>query len=184
MDRSVNVIAACLMLFAPAVGAVGMDSDTPPPPTPTTTECEDGSVWDVERATCLPIVESRLPDRPAALIATVRELAYAGRHDDALALLHRAPDGNDPMVLTYFGYVTRQMGDVQAGLAYYDRALQVAPDNHLARAYLGLAHLQLGRADHAQAQLAQIRARGGRGSWPEQVLARALQTGDASTYDY
>lgn len=172
-----------LALSAPA-WAIGTEDDTPPAPTPTTTVCADGMVWDVELAECVKIEDSRLPQTPDRLIANVRELAYAERHQDALSLLGRAPDQADTMVLTYYGYITRKTGDMAAGLAYYDRALAAAPDNLLARAYLGLAYLQTGQKTLAETQLAEIRARGGAGGWPEQVLAKALQDGNATRYDY
>ena len=178
-------LAACLsLLCASQLGAVGMEDTAPPAPTATTLECPDGTVWDVERAACVEIKESRLPQTPGALITVVRELAYANRFEDALNLLHRAPDQGDTMVLTYFGYVTRKTGDMARGLGYYDRALTVAPDNLLARAYLGLAYLQTGQTELANAQLAEIMARGGAGSWSERVLAQALIDGDATRYDY
>lgn len=172
-----------LALYAPA-WAIGTEDETPPAPTPTTTVCADGMVWDVELAECVTIEDSRLPVTPDRLIATVRELAYAERHQDALSLLGRAPDQADTMVLTYYGYITRKTGDMAAGLAYYDRALAAAPDNLLARAYLGLAYLQTGQRARAETQLAEIRLRGGAGGWPEQVLAKALQDGNATRYDY
>lgn len=184
MIRTLVIAAAFTLGHAPFAGAVGADDDAPPTPTPTTMECPEGKVWDVERAACVAIEESRLPDSPDDLIKTVRELAYAERLNDALALLQRATDQGDTMVLTYMGYVTRKRGDMAGGLAYYDRALSVAPENHLARAYLGLAYLQIGQTDQASLQLAEIRARGGNGGWPEQALARALSGGDAAAYDY
>lgn len=184
MIRPVFLATALVLAQMTPAGAVGSDDDAPPAPTPTTTECAEGLVWDTERATCVPIEQSLLPADPKALIATVRELAYAERLSDAMALLRRAPDQGDSMVLTYMGYITRKTGDMDRGLAHYDRALAMAPDNHLARAYLGLAYLQLGRTDEAALQLAEIRARGGRGGWPEQALARALTSGDATTHDY
>jgi tetratricopeptide (TPR) repeat protein len=184
MLRQIAVIASFSLVMTSQAGAVGMEDDTPPAPTPTTLVCEEGMVWDADTAACVAIVESRLPAAPDRLIATVRELAYAGRHPDALTLLRRAPDQGDSMVLTYFGYVTRKMGDMAGGLAYYDRALAVAPDNHLTRAYLGLALMQMGQSDQAEMQLAEIRTRGGAGGWAASVLETALRTGDASRYDY
>lgn len=164
--------------------AVGSDDDTPPTPTQTTTECPEGAVWDVETATCVTIEETGLVTDPAALTRTVRELAYAGRHVDALALLARAPDQDDSMVLTYMGFSTRSLGDMAAGMAYYDRALAADPDNLLARAYMGMAYLITGQTDRAAAQLSEIRARDGAGRWPEEALAAAIAQGAASGYDY
>lgn len=184
MLRAVMLSTGLSLAIVGAASAVGSDDDTPPTPTQTTTECADGAVWDVETATCVQIEETGLVTDPAALTRTVRELAYAGRHQDALALLARAPDQNDSMVLTYKGFSTRSLGDMATGMAYYDQALAADPDNLLARAYMGMAYLITGQPDRAQAQLTQIRARGGAGRWPEQALAAAIAQGGAVGYDY
>lgn len=164
--------------------AVGPDDDAPPAPTPTTTICPDGQVWDIDEALCVPIAEAGLVTEPGALIVTVRELASAGRHKDAIALLDRAPDQNDTMVQTYLGYAWRGMGQMARGLDHYARALAADPDNLLARSYLGMAHLLRGAPADAAAELAQIRARGGTGGWPERALAAAIAQGSPSGYDY
>ncbi|MHA7886500.1 tetratricopeptide repeat protein [Roseicyclus sp.] len=183
MIRKTLLTAGFAALLAPAALAVGPDDD-PPTPTETTTECAEGTVWDGETQACVAIEESAQATDPEALITTVRELAYAGRHGDALALLARAPDQGDTMVLTYMGYSTRSMGDMQTGLDHYDRALAADPDNLLARAYLGMARLQLGETGLAEVQLAEIRARGGVGRWPERALAAAIAQGSPAGYDY
>ena len=179
-------LAGLLMavMLAPAALAVGFGDDDPPTPTPTTTICPDGEVWDIDEALCVPIAETGLVTDPAALIGTARELAYAGRHSDVLALLARAPDPEDTMVLTYRGYSTRSLGYMQRGLALYDRALAADPDNLLARAYMGMAYLILGAPHRAEAQLAEIRARGGDGRWPERALAAAIAQGSPEGFDY
>ncbi|MDG3042732.1 tetratricopeptide repeat protein [Roseicyclus marinus] len=179
-----SVFCLVLSLVPSGLRAVGPEEESPPTPTPTTTICPEGQVWDVDEAACLPIIESGLIRDPAALVATARELAYAGRHGDALALLARAPDPADTMVLTYIGYSTRSLGYMSRGLAFYDRALAADPDNLLARSYLGMAYLILGSPDRAEGQLAEIRARGGDGSWPERALAEAIAGGTAEGFHY
>jgi tetratricopeptide (TPR) repeat protein len=183
MIRTPLMPAAFAALLALPVLAVGPDDD-PPTPTETTTQCDVGTVWDTDTQTCVPVRQSSHATDPDALLMTVRELAYAGRHVDALALLARAPDQADTMVLTYFGYSTRSLGDMERGLDYYDQALAADPDNLLARAYLGMARLQLRQPDLAEAQLAEIRARGGSGTWPDRALAAAVRQGSTSGYDY
>jgi tetratricopeptide (TPR) repeat protein len=183
MIRTTLIPAAFAALLALPALAVGPDDD-PPTPTETTTTCPEGTVWDGDTQGCVAIEESSSLSDPDALIATVRELAYAGRHADALALLARAPDPSDTMVLTYLGYSTRSLGDMDSGLAYYDRALAADPDNLLARAYLGMARLLLGETERAAVQLAEIRARGGAGRWPERALAAAIAQGSTTGYDY
>lgn len=172
------------IVWATAAWAVFPEEDGPPEPTPTTVICPEGTVWDVDEALCVTIAETGVVSDPAALIGTVRELAYAGRHGDALALLARAPDQDDTMILTYRGYSTRSLGYLQRGLALYDRALAVDPDNLLARSYLGMAYLILGATDRAEAQLTEIRARGGDGGWPERALAAAIAQGASQGFDY
>ena len=184
MNRRAGIFGCVLMLVPGIVLGVGPEDDGVPASSPTTTVCPEGTVWDIEEALCLPIAESGLVTDPEALIATARELAHAGRHGDALALLARAPDPEDTMVLTYIGYSTRSLGYMSRGLAFYDRALAVDPDNLLARSYLGMAYLILGSTDRAQGQLAEIRARGGVGSWPERALAEAIAQGAVDGFDY
>jgi tetratricopeptide (TPR) repeat protein len=169
--------------IAGAALAVGPE-DAPPAPTPTTTICPDGKVWDTREALCVPISESGLVTDPEGFIRTVRELAHAGRHADALALLARAPDPDDTMVLTYRGFSTRSLGYMRRGLDLYDRALAADPDNLLARSYMGMAYLIIGAPHRAEAQLAEIRARGGTGHWPERALAAAIAQGAVDGFDY
>ncbi|WP_439138761.1 tetratricopeptide repeat protein [Roseicyclus sp.] len=182
--RIFHIAAVMLVAAATMAAAVGLDDDAPPTPTPTTTICPDGQVWDIDAAECVPIDETGLVTDPARLIGTARELAYAGRHDDVLALLARASDQDDTMVQTYMGYSLRSMGDMAAGLDHYARALAADPDNLLARSYLGMAHLIAGKTQQAAVQLAEIRARGGAGRWPERALAAAIAQGTPAGYDY
>ena len=183
MIRIAMLTTGFALLLAPVALAVGPDDD-PPTPTETTTRCPEGSVWDADAEGCVAIEQSSQASDPAALIRTVRELAYAGRHGDALALLARAPDQTETMVLTYMGYSTRSLGNMTRGLDYYDRALAADPDNFLARAYLGMAYLQLAEPGLAEAQLREIRARGGTGGWPERALTAAIAQGSPAGYDY
>jgi Flp pilus assembly protein TadD len=184
MTRTLLLSTGLTLALAHAAMAVGNEDDDPPTPTRTTTYCAEGSVWDRAAQVCVPLEETGLVTDPEALIGTVRELAYAGRHADALALLARAPAQDDTMVLTYMGYSTRSLGDMAGGMAYYDRALAADADNLLVRAYMGMAWLIQGRPDEARGQLAEIRARGGAGGWPERALAAAIEQGSPAGYDY
>ncbi|MEM9757156.1 MAG: hypothetical protein AAF914_14230, partial [Pseudomonadota bacterium] len=64
----------------------------------------------------------------------------------------------------------------------YLAAIDANPDNLLVRSYMGQGLVTLGRVAEAQAQLVEIRMRGGAGTWPEESLAEALRTGQ--TYSY
>ena len=91
-------------------------------------------------------------------------------------------DQTDDRVLTYLGFTHRKMGNVDLGMRYYHKALAKNPDNLLARSYLGQGLIEAGDADAAVAQLREIIARGGKGSWSETSLRTALNTG--VTYSY
>lgn len=178
---TLRALATALLLIAPGLAfAAGGDDDTPPAPTPTTTQCPAGQIFDEDAATCIVIQDSRLDDD--TLYQTARELAYHGRLQDALAVLARMSDQNDSRVHTYLGFVHRHLGNTDLSMAHYHAALAADADNLLARSYLGLAHLAADQRMLARAQLQQIRARGGAGSWPEQALNAALNTGIVADY--
>ncbi len=169
---TIRLAAALLVATAlPAFAAGGLD-ETPPTPTPTTTECPEGQVFDTDQNECVVIQDSQLDDD--TLYRAARELAYADRLDDAVAVLALMSDQGDSRVLTYMGYTHRRMGRVQEGMDYYAAALTADPDNLLARAYLGMAHVLGDDPAAAWVQLAEIQTRGGRGTWPEQALQDAL----------
>jgi Flp pilus assembly protein TadD len=165
---------ALILCAAPAL-AVAPEDQSPPAPTPTTTTCAQGQVWDEDAGACTPIEQSALPED--VLRRTARELAYAGRSDDALRLLERsvAPDASEVLTITAFAH--GKAGEIAAALPLYASALRADPDNLLARAYLGLALIAAGREAEAADQLAEIRGRGGAGSWPDRALAEAIAAG-------
>ena len=173
------------LLLAVAVGlpgqalAVGPD-DSPPTPTETTMTCDEGFIWDGVIGRCVVIRESRLGDE--ALYEAARELAYAARYGDAIAALNQMSNQGDSHVLTMLGFTHRQAGRVALGLAYYDRAIDVDPDNLLARSYLGQAHVLAGRYNLARQELDQIRNRNGAGTWAETTLVQAIATGQTTDY--
>lgn len=112
----------------------------------------------------------------------VRELAWAGRPEDALIVLAARTKGKTDRVLTHIGFANRKAGRMDKGLAACARALALNPDNILCRSCPGQACVELGRIDLAEVQLAGIRARGGSGLWAETALQSAIQTGE--THDY
>jgi tetratricopeptide (TPR) repeat protein len=80
----------------------------------------------------------------------------SGQFVDALATLRLAKDQDDPRLLNESGFATRKLGDVEAALSFYRRALAKKPDYVFARAYMGEALLVQGDMDGAKAQLAEI----------------------------
>jgi tetratricopeptide (TPR) repeat protein len=178
----VRLIAAaatvCLLPFAAL--AAGSDDTEPPPATQTSTECVKGQVWDEATKSCVDAESGQLDDDTR--FRAVRELAWAGRPEDALIVLLAMTEGQTDRVLTYIGFANRKAGRMAEGLAAYDAALALNPDNLLCRSYLGQAYVEIGQIDLAQLQLDEIRARGGAGLWAETALQSAIQTGETHSY--
>ena len=175
-----TILPLVLMTTATTAFAVGSEDSTPPAPTPTTTACEEGQVWDEDTSTCVAIEQSSLDED--TLRRTARELAYADRSEDALALLamSEAPEASEVLTLTAFAH--GRAGDYDTALPIYTAALTADPDNLLARAYLGLALIAADRIGDAELQLREIRARGGYGAWPDRALSRGLAAGEPIGY--
>lgn len=168
------------MLALPVAGYAAGISSAPPATTKTTTECKGAQVFDEKTKTCVDARDSRLDDD--ARFDAARELAYRDRPRDALAVLSTMSEQDSDRVLTYLGFATRKSGDMEAAMAFYDRALKQNPDNLMARSYRGQAYILQGEATLASAELSQIRQRGGRGTWPEYALRAAIETGRFSGY--
>ncbi len=158
---------------APVLAAGG--SESTPPPTPTTQKCKKGEVWNKKEKKCIKAEAGVTSDD--ALYETARELAYAERYDEAIALLQMAADQNDPRILNYLGFSHRNAGRMEVGLGYYQEAIKRDPDYVLARSYMGQALLQNGDRVGASVQLAEIEKRAGKDNWPYESLASALATG-------
>jgi tetratricopeptide (TPR) repeat protein len=176
-----TAFAALVSLMLPGIAvAAGSNDSSAPTPTETTTKCEKSQVWDEETQKCVDAQSGRLDND--ILFDAARELAYAGRADDALVVLAAMTEGETDRVLTYMGFASRKAGDVEAGLDYYDRALGQNPDNLLARSYLGQAYVEMNEIELASLQLDEIVARGGAGSWAEISLRKAIETGTTFSY--
>lgn len=173
-------LALALTLTPLAALAAGSGSSDAPKPTPTVEQCAEGLVFDLATQTCMTPEQSTNDD--SAMMDDIRSLSHTGRYADALALLAKMSDQTDPMVLTYYGFATRKAGDVPAGMAFYAQALAIDPDFILARSYMGQAHVEAGNLELARAELDEIHARGGAGTWAEESLAAALQRGVGFTY--
>ncbi len=176
--RHVAIVLLSALPFA--AFAAGSDDTAPPTPTETTAECKDGEVWDEKTKACIAPEDARLDDDTR--FKAVRELAYAGRPEDALRVLASMTERESDRVLTYLGFANRKAGRLEEGLAFYAQALAVNPDNILARSYLGQAYVDMGEMQLASAELDQIRTRGGMGSWAEASLSQALATGQTTSY--
>jgi tetratricopeptide (TPR) repeat protein len=181
MRFAMRLAAVLLLSLLPvAAHAVGSDETEPPTPTETTTKCTDGQVWDEKTKACV-APDGALLDNDT-LFRAVRELAWAGRPDEALVVLAAMTEGDSDRVLTYRGFALRKSGDLEGGLAAYERALQQNPANILARSYFGQMLVEMNEMQMASLQLDEIRARGGAGTWAETSLAHAIATGETATY--
>ncbi|MFK7941168.1 MAG: tetratricopeptide repeat protein [Roseovarius sp.] len=175
MLRTLTVIAT---LIPSALFAAG--GETAPKPSETTQSCTGGQVWDAATKSCVDVKSDLLNDD--TLYGAVREFAYAGQYENAQQALAQMSDPNDDRVLTYMGFTTRKMGDVDAGIAYYEQAIANNPGNILARSYMGQALVEQGKLDAANRQLTAINAAGGQDSWAATSLRTAIKTG--ATYSY
>lgn len=88
-------------------------------------------------------------------------LAKNGSYREALEYLRRA-EHPDERVLTYIGFATRKLGDVDGAMRFYDQALARNPDYSVARAYMGEAFLTRGEPAKAVQQLGEIEKRCGK----------------------
>lgn len=176
-----RVFLAVALTLLPFAGlAAGTDDTEPPAPTETTTTCEEAMVWDEKQGKCVKPEDSALNDDQR--FRAVRELAYAGRPEEALIVLAAMTEGDTDRVLTYKGFAHRRAGRPDLGMEHYAHALDVNPDNVLARSYLGQMLVEMGEIAAARRQLDEIRTRGGAGTWAEASLASAVGTGETLNY--
>lgn len=173
---------AIVMAMATPGGAMaaGTEDANPPPKTETSTKCKKDEVWDEKTKKCVKPDTTGLNDDDR--FKAVRELAYAGRPDDALAVLAAMTEGDTDRVLTYKGFANRKAGRIDLGMQYYAAALKQNPDNLLARSYMGQGYVEMGETKLAMLQLDEIVQRGGKGTWSEQSLRQAIGTGQTINY--
>lgn len=171
------LIAAALslpFLASPALAAGGGDEKAPETPT-----CVNGKIYDKKTKKCVTAQDSKMD--VDGLYENLRQLAHAGRYDDALTVLAQMPQDDD-RTLTYLGFTHRKLGQTDLAMDYYTQALRVNPANVLARSYMGQGFVEQGNIAAAMDQLRAIRAHGGTGTWAEASLRNAIATG--RTYSY
>jgi tetratricopeptide (TPR) repeat protein len=146
------------------------------------TSCGTGQVWSSGLDACLDGDSASLSDEDLYLAAG--DLVLAARYADALPLLFRIMDRNNPQVLNLIGYSTRKLGDVDKGIDYYHQALAIDPNYTKARQYLGEAYLLKGDVAKAKEQLMEIADRCGGPCDDYELLVKAIAahvTGEANT---
>lgn len=157
-------ITSLTPFYAQAAGS----SDTP---TSEVANCEEGQVYNKDTKECVDEEKSSMND--ADLLDNGRALAYAERFNEAIVVLSKIENQNAE-VLNYLGYATRNAGDVEKGLSYYNAALALDPDYTLARSYMGQALLEKGDRRGAMIQLDEIERRVGTDAREYKLLAHAL----------
>ena len=103
-------------------------------------------------------------------------MARQGQYAEARTVFRLAEDQNDPRILTGIGLTTRKLGDVDAALPFYTRALTRDPNLVLTRAYLGEAHIQKGNLAAAESELREIAVRCGTACEAYEQLSRTIAT--------
>ena len=102
-----------------------------------------------------------------------RALALAGRYDEALTALN-AIESPDSMTFTMIGYAKRKLGKYDEGLAFYQKALALDPNNINTHEYLGEAYAEKGKLDLAKAELVKVSAVCGTTCEQYQDLAKVI----------
>ncbi|MER2533662.1 MAG: tetratricopeptide repeat protein [Rhizobiaceae bacterium] len=167
MRRSVLAVVAVSLVAGPVLAAGDGNGEGE-----TTKQCKAGQIWDKSQNKC---VEARSGLDDDSLYEAGRDLALAGRYDEAIKVLALAADKTDPRILNYLGYAHRKAGRVTVGLGYYQEALRQDPDYTLVREYLGEAYLQKGDLASAREQLSEIEKRAGKGSREYAELAQRIE---------
>lgn len=85
-----------------------------------------------------------------------KTMAEDGKYAEAIAAMNALNKPEDPRVLNWLGFSHRKMGKVEEALAFYDKALTLAPEFTPAHEYRGEAYLQKKEIDKAKGELAEI----------------------------
>jgi tetratricopeptide (TPR) repeat protein len=143
--------------------------------------CGTDRVWSSDQQACIDSHSATLTDQD--FYDEARALVDEGHFSRALEILHRIKKQEQPRVLNYIGYTTRKLGDVDKGLEYYHKALELDPNYLLAREYLGEGYLQKHDVEKAKEQLMEIAHRCGDSCEEYAKLEKAIVvfvTGDAN----
>ena len=175
LGGSIRAAFFASLIATPALAVELEEFSSPPKPTETTTDCADGLIYDDAIKAC--VTPEAASDDQAALYLDARELAWAGRLEDATRVLARMEKTDK--TLTYQGFVARKSGDWTSAESFYLAALDANPNNLLARSYYGQGLADAGFIKAAENQLSEIRQRGGRQTWPEIALRLHLDGADS-----
>lgn len=134
--------------------------------------CKRGWSWHCRTKTC--VKKSTLNLNDDELYMEAVSLIEGGQYIAALETLYSIGKRENPEVLTYIGYSTRKLGNVDGGIVYYKKALALDPNHNRAREYLGEGYLQKGDLKSAKQQLSEINKRCGTGCREYKMLASAI----------
>jgi tetratricopeptide (TPR) repeat protein len=134
--------------------------------------CASGEIWSKSAGACNAKTAASITDDD--LRAQGEWLAKQGRYAEALEALRLVKQQNDPRVLTYIGYSTRKLGRVEEGIGDYLHALELDPNYHAVREYLGEGYLQQGKPELARIQLVELEKRCGKNCVEYRTLLAAL----------
>lgn len=153
--RSFNTLTASLTAAAAlalvATAALAMDSASPPPPTKSSAFIDgQRAVNAKDYAKAVPLLEKAVADNP--------------KDADADNLL---------------GYSYRKLGQQKAAFMYYQRALQIDPNNRGANEYLGELYVEMNDLPKAEAQLQKITQLCGTGCEEYRDLKSAIDRANA-----
>ncbi len=146
---AVSIVGSVGPAFANPSGGSGSSGGGTP-------SCKPGYVYDANTKTCVKTSSGLLDDEQ--LYQQGRALALGGHYEEALEALAAVQNRTNSRVLTMIGYATRKLGKFDEGVAYYQQALAIDPDNADTREYLGEAYVERGQMDLAKAELANVQA--------------------------
>jgi tetratricopeptide (TPR) repeat protein len=135
--------------------------------------CPPGTV--LQNGRCVRASSGVLPDDE--LYRQGRSFAKGGYYAEALPILEAVVRTDDSMVYTMRGFALRKLGRTKEGLAFYDKALALDPNNINTYEYLGEYHVETGNLALARAALSKIEAISGRDCEQYEDLAKAIETG-------
>ncbi len=167
-------------LAAGSNSSSGSTTTTVSPTTKPKLVCKKGeiikkmTVNGVKKRKCVKLETSSLTDEE--LYDQGSQLAKDGKYEEALVVLAKIKNQDDPRVLNYMGYSNRKAGRLDAGIAYYQKALAIDPNFVLAREYLGEGYVAAGKIDLAKIELAEIEKRAGINSEEYKDLAKVIAT--------
>ncbi len=145
---------AAALAASPLLADGRISKDTGPASAACDAQAKGSAAW----TACVGAASNRMTDEE--LFYAGYWLAKNGQYDKALGYLTLAKK-KDERVLTYIGYATRKLGNVEEALPLYRQALEINPNYVVARAYLGEAFLTKRDPNMARGELAEIAQRCG-----------------------